>query len=164
MKDMVPGQSTILKLPNKGPYKITNIDERNVTLNDISTGKPVHTHIELIRPINVSEFRLVLSNKWDISSQHPKSNIKKSEESIFENPTHPIPKNDIKNSENAENTEIDDEINLEELFNPKNNNIQLQQQQQQLPTPTKQPQPQPPTPPPLLCSTEISDESIKKLT
>ena len=159
MKDMVPGQSTILKLPNRGPYKITNIDERNVTLNDISTGKPVHTHIELIRPINVSEFRLVLSNKWDISSQHPKSNIKKSEEAIFENPTHPIPKNEIINSENAENTEIDDEINLEELFNPKNNNIQLQQQQPQPPTPTKQPQPQPPTPPPLLCSTEISDEN-----
>ena len=63
--------------------------------------------------------------------------------------------------ENNENTEIEDEINLKELFNQKNNNIQPQQQQQQLPTPTKQPHTKPPTPPPLLYFTEISDESIK---
>ena len=121
----------------------------NITLNELSTGKPVHTHIELLRPISVLEFRLILSNRWDISSQHPKSNIKKSENSIFEKPAHPIPKNEIKNAEKEHPEEIEDEINLEELFNSQGKKVQPQQQQQQQQHLTQQPEPPPPTPPPL---------------
>ena len=119
MKDMAPGKSTILKLPNKGPYKIKTLSERNVTIIDVNTGKLIHTHIELIRPINLQEFRLILNNRWDISTHHPKSNNPKTEKSIFENPSNQFQKYQVLQIENTDETqELEDEIDLEELFYP----------------------------------------------
>ncbi len=32
MRDQAPGVSTILKIPNRGPYRIDKLEDRNVTL------------------------------------------------------------------------------------------------------------------------------------
>jgi hypothetical protein len=140
MKDMTPTGSTILKLPNRGPYKIKEICERNVTLIELSTGTETFTHIELIRPINLTEFRLILSKKWDISTQHPKYAKKNQEQSIFDNPTNQMTSEQALKTVNKID-EIEDEINLENLFYPPPD----------VPThPAIRTLPPPPTPPPPL--------------
>jgi dUTPase len=145
MKDMAPGKSTILKLPNRGPYKIKTLSERNVTIIDVNTGKLIHTHIELIRPINLQEFRLILSNRWDISTHHPKSNNPKTEKSIFENPSNQFQKDQVLQIENTdESQELEDEIDLEELFYPSGKPIPPPPPALTKNTP---PPPQPPPPP-----------------
>ena len=55
------GVSSVLKLPTKGPYKIAEIAQRNVTLIELETGKQIMTHIELLRPLDTTEFRLLLN-------------------------------------------------------------------------------------------------------
>ena len=58
MRDMIPSTSNILKIPQRGPFQILEIKERNVVLLDPETGQTVNTHLELIRPLNLKEFRL----------------------------------------------------------------------------------------------------------
>jgi hypothetical protein len=63
MRDMIPSASNIQKIPQKGPFQISDIDEKTVTLIEPETGETVHTRIELIRPIDLKEFRLLLNKK-----------------------------------------------------------------------------------------------------
>ena len=63
MRDMIPSASNIQKIPQKGPFQISDIDVKTVTLIEPETGETVHTRIELIRPIDLKEFRLLLNKK-----------------------------------------------------------------------------------------------------
>ena len=58
---MVQGVSSVLKIPMKGPYRIIEVESRNVTLHDIESGKIYHSHVELIRPLDLKEFKLLLN-------------------------------------------------------------------------------------------------------
>jgi hypothetical protein len=46
MRDMIPSTSNILKIPQRGPFQILEIKERNVVLLDPETGQTVNTHLE----------------------------------------------------------------------------------------------------------------------
>lgn len=129
LKDMAPSTSTILKIPQKGPYRIQKLEERNVTLVELDTGNLTHTHVELIRPLNLKEFRLLLNSKWDLNSQHPKNVKPHSQPSIFDTANNPIDKNEILQLENISPPEIQDEIELDTLFYPPPKTIFHPQQQ-----------------------------------
>ena len=129
MRDMIPSGSNILKIPQRGPFQITNIDERNVTLVEPETGQTVHTHIELIRPIDLKEFKLLLNKKWDLNIHHQKSIDRRTQPGIFDEPSNPIPLVDItdeiplKEIKSEPKDELLDEIDLEQLFYPPPANI-----------------------------------------
>ncbi len=91
LRDQAPGVSTILKTPNKGPYRIDKLEDRNVTLTDLGTGKTVHSHIQNIRPLEMSEFRLLLSKGWDLNAHQLKAGLPISRPGIFDFPEHPVP-------------------------------------------------------------------------
>jgi hypothetical protein len=112
-----PGVTSILKLPTVGPFRISSVDARNVTLIDIATGKQHTSHVELIRPINLTEFKLILSNKWDLNAQFTKSAQPPRTRSQFDTAPAPMDKKTISEQENAV-PEIEDEIGLERLFYP----------------------------------------------
>jgi hypothetical protein len=116
MRDLIPSVSNILKIPQRGPFQITEINERNVTLLEPETGQTIHTHIELIRPLDLKEFRLLLNKKWDLNVHHQKAIDKRLRPGIFDEPSHPIPLAEIAEPEAPE--EIADEIDLEALFYP----------------------------------------------
>jgi hypothetical protein len=116
MRDMIPSTSNILKIPQRGPFQILEIKERNVVLLDPETGQTVNTHLELIRPLDLKEFRLFLNKKWDLNTHHQKAIDKRLQPGIFDEPRHPIPLEQAIEAENPE--EIEDEIDLEELFYP----------------------------------------------
>lgn len=66
MRDQTPagqGVSSVLKVPMRGPYRILKIEARNVTLQEIETNKIQHSHVELLRPLSIKEFKLLLSKK-----------------------------------------------------------------------------------------------------
>jgi hypothetical protein len=116
MRDMIPSVSNILKIPQRGPFQITEINERNVTLLEPETGQTVHTHIELIRPLDLKEFKLLLNKKWDLNVHHQKAIDKKVQPGIFDEPSNPVPLAEALEQEPPE--EIADEIDLEALFYP----------------------------------------------
>jgi len=116
MRDMIPSTSNILKIPQRGPFQILEIKERNVVLLDPETGQTVNTHLELIRPLNLKEFKLFLNKKWDLNTHHQKAIDKRLQPGIFDEPRHPIPLEQAIEAEKPE--EIEDEIDLEELFYP----------------------------------------------
>ncbi len=64
MRDQAPTVSSILKTPNKGPFRIERLEDRNVLLVELGTGKAVHSHVQYIRPLEMSELRLLLSKNW----------------------------------------------------------------------------------------------------
>jgi len=67
LKNLEPSkESTILKLPYKGPLRVKTISPRNVTLIDLETGREVTSHYEFIKPLSIKEFRLLLSKGWDL--------------------------------------------------------------------------------------------------
>jgi hypothetical protein len=144
MRDMIPSGSNILKIPQRGPFQITNIDERNVTLVEPETGQTVHTHIELIRPIDLKEFKLLLNKKWDLNVHHQKSIDRRTQPGIFDEPSNPIPLVDItdeiplKEIKSEPKDELLDEIDLEQLFYPPPANITKSDQ----PTGSVNPQPE----------------------
>jgi hypothetical protein len=109
-----PGVSSVLKTPNTGPYRIDCIQEKNVSLTELQTGKQVHSHIELIRPVSLKEFKLILANQWDLHSQYTKSAQPMPTRSSFL-AAHPLDKNAVIQAENTPE-EIDDEINLPAFF------------------------------------------------
>jgi hypothetical protein len=113
---MIPSVSNILKIPQRGPFQITEINERNVTLLEPETGQTVHTHIELIRPLDLKEFKLLLNKKWDLNVHHQKAIDKKVQPGIFDEPSNPVPLAEALEQEPPE--EIADEIDLEALFYP----------------------------------------------
>jgi hypothetical protein len=116
MRDMIPSTSNILKIPQRGPFQIIEIKERNVVLLDPETGQTVNTHLELIRPLNLKEFRLFLNKKWDLNTHHQKAIDKRLQPGIFDEPLHPIPLDQAMEAEKPE--DVIDEIDLEELFYP----------------------------------------------
>jgi hypothetical protein len=75
MRDHAQGVSTILKIPNRGLFRIDKLEDRNVTLTDIGTGKTVHSHIQNIRPLEISEFQLLLSKGWDLNAHQLKAGL-----------------------------------------------------------------------------------------
>jgi hypothetical protein len=116
MRDMIPSTSNILKIPQRGPSQILEKKERNVVLLDPETGQTVNTHLELTRPLDLKEFKLFLNKKWDLNAHHQKEIDKRLQPGIFDEPQHPIPLEQAIEAEKPE--EIEDEIDLEELFYP----------------------------------------------
>jgi hypothetical protein len=120
MKDQAPSTSNILKIPNKGPYRIDELAERNVKLTDLSTGKPVHSHVQNIRPLGLDEFKLMLNNKWDLNTQHQKANLPASAPSVFDQPDSPYSTQEIVKIEADQNLvkkEEPENLSLQQLFN-----------------------------------------------
>ena len=115
MRDQAPSISTILKIPNKGPYRIEKLEDRNVTLTEIGTGKTVHSHIQNIRPLEISEFRLILSKGWDLNVHLQKANLPKSKPGIFDFPEQPEPAERIIEIE-RQHDRLPEEGDLENLF------------------------------------------------
>jgi hypothetical protein len=114
MRDMIPSTSNILKIPQRGPFQILEIKERNVVLLDPETGQTVNSHLELIRPLDLKEFKFFLNKKWDLNTHHQKAIDKRLQPGIFDEPRDPIPLEQAIEAEKPE--EIEDEIDLEELF------------------------------------------------
>jgi hypothetical protein len=110
--------SSVLKTPNTGPYRIDCIQEKNVSLTELQTGKQVHSHIELIRPVSLKEFKLILANQWDLHSQFTKSAQPMPTRSSFL-AAHPLDKNAVIQVENTPE-EIEDEIDLPEFLSNRN--------------------------------------------
>jgi hypothetical protein len=115
MRDQAPGVSTILKIPNKGPYRIDKLADRNVTLTEIGTGKTVHSHIQNIRPLEISEFRLLLSKGWDLNAHQLKTGLPISKPGIFDFAEHPVPTETVIETERRQDR-LPEEGDLENLF------------------------------------------------
>ncbi len=60
MRDMISSTSNISKIPQRGPFQILEIKERNVVLLDPETGQTVNTHLELIRPLKSERIQVIL--------------------------------------------------------------------------------------------------------
>jgi hypothetical protein len=125
-----PGVSSVLKTPNTGPYRIDCIQEKNVSLTELQTGKQVHSHIELIRPVSLKEFKLILANQWYLHSQYTKSAQAMPTRSSFL-AAHPLDKNAVIRAENTPE-EIEDEIDLPAFF------VELEQGKQRILDPEPQ--------------------------
>jgi len=113
----VQGVSSVLKIPMKGPFRILNIEDRNVTLEDIESNKVYHSHVELIRPLELKEFKLLLSKKWDLNTHLSKTARPQGTRSTFDTSLTSIPKEEVLGVEN-ENSELKDELELEHLLYP----------------------------------------------
>ena len=61
VKSQVPETGTsLIKVPYKGPYRITKIEPRNIGLVELESGKEHTTHVEILKPLSLTEFRVVL--------------------------------------------------------------------------------------------------------
>ena len=96
----------------KGPYRITEVESRNVTLQDIESGKIYHSHVELIRPL---QFKLLLSKKWDQNSHLSKTASGVETRSSFDIPIAEKTKTQVL-QQDKEEEEKDDPLELENLF------------------------------------------------
>lgn len=112
------GTTSILKLPTKGPYRITSIDARNVTLEDLETGKIYTSHVELLRPLDIKDFKLLLSKKWDLNTQVDKAAKVPVTRSILDTTLQPVPLQLAQQQELEKVPEVEDEVDLENLFYP----------------------------------------------
>jgi hypothetical protein len=72
------------------------------------TGQTVNTRIELIRPLDLKEFRPFLNKKWDLNIHHQKAIDKRQQPGIFDEARHPIPLAQATELEPPD--EIEDEI------------------------------------------------------
>jgi hypothetical protein len=95
MRDQAPSISSILKIPNKCPYRIDKLEDRNATLTEISTGKTVHAHVQNIRPLEFSEFCLFLTKGWDLNTHQLKAGLPVSSFGIFYAPQNPVPEETV---------------------------------------------------------------------
>jgi hypothetical protein len=108
---MSPGVSSILRLPTRGPFRISKLEERNVTLIDLETGKEYSSHVELIRPLSLSEFKLILSKDWDLNVQNSKAPKTVATRSSFSTPSNQMLREDVeKIEEEIKNDEETPEI------------------------------------------------------
>ncbi len=119
MRNQAPGVSTILKIPNRGPYRIDKLEDRNVTLTDIGTGKTVHSHIQNIRPLEISEFRHLLSKGWDLNAHQLKAGLPISRPGIFYFPEHPVDTETVVEIERQQDR-LPEEGDLSNLFQAPN--------------------------------------------
>ena len=115
MRDQAPAISSILKVPNKGPYRIEKLEERNVTLTDLATGKTVHSHVQFVRPMDLAEYRLLLSKGWDLNAQLQKAGQTVTHPGIFDAPSHPITSERVGEIEKGLDSALE-EGDLETLF------------------------------------------------
>jgi hypothetical protein len=69
MRDMIPSTSNILKIPQRGPFQILEIKERNVVLLDPETGQTVNTHT-----VKSKRIQVILEQKMGLKYPSPKSN------------------------------------------------------------------------------------------
>jgi len=104
------GVSSVLKPPTRGPFRIQKIDQRNVTLIDIETGKLYNSHVELLRPLSVREFKLLLSKEWDLNTHFQKAAYNIQTRSTFDSPFAPEKLENVLQQEN-------EDLGLEDLFN-----------------------------------------------
>ena len=112
MKDQAPSTSTVLKIPNKGPYRIEKVEDRNVTLTDVENGKTVQSHVQNIRPMGLDEFKLLLNNDWDLNLHHQKAPQPSSEKGLFDEPDNPLPLDEVVRSETEQDSlPADDSLN-----------------------------------------------------
>ena len=115
MRDQAPAISSILKYPNKGPYRIEKLDGRNVVLQDLQTGKTVHSHVQFIRPLDMAEYRLLLSKNWDLNSHNLKAGQPVNHSGIFDAPSHPVPTKTVEETEKRMDSVLESG-DLENLF------------------------------------------------
>jgi len=114
MRDQTPQVGSVLRAANKGPYRIEKLEDRNVLLTDLATGKTVHSHVQLIRPLEVHETRLLLSKGWDLNLNAQRANMPSSHAGIFDAPMLPFPVKDIIEKEKLH--EFPEEGELENIF------------------------------------------------
>jgi hypothetical protein len=132
-------------MPQKGPYRIDKIEARNVTLTEIETGKTIHSHVELIRPLFLSEYRLLLKHNWDLNAHIEKHTEHNTHPPIFDFPSTPFSLEQVNKIEHTPPAEIEDEIDLETLFYPPPNHTTTLPQNTHTNTHTPPP-PKPPDP------------------
>jgi len=95
-----PGVSSILKAPTKGPFRIEKIEERNATLVDIEDGKTFHSHVELLRPLSLKQYKALLTKNWDFNTHFQKAAKRTvTTRSAFERTTDPLPREEILQTE-----------------------------------------------------------------
>jgi hypothetical protein len=99
MRDQAPKVASILKAPNKGPFRIDKFEERNVLLTDLTTGKTVQTQVQLIRPLKRSEHRLLLSKGWDLNVKAQLASMPTSHAGILNASLMPYPVDSITENE-----------------------------------------------------------------
>jgi hypothetical protein len=87
-------------------------------------------HIELIRPVSLKEFKLILANQWDLHSQYTKSAQPMPTRSSFL-AAHPLDKNAVIRAKNTPE-EIEDQVDLPAFF------IEPKQGKQRIPDPEPQ--------------------------
>ena len=114
MRDQAPHVGSVLKAPNKGPFRIDKLEERNVLLTDLATGKTVQSHIQFIRPLELSEYRLLLSKNWDLNVNAQRANMPTSHAGIFDAPMMPYPIDSIIEQEKLH--DFPEEGELENIF------------------------------------------------
>jgi hypothetical protein len=138
MRDQAPSVSSILKIPNKGPYRIDKLEDRNATLTEIGTGKTVHAHVQNIRPLEFSEFRLLLTKGWDLNAHQLKAGLPVSKPGIFDAPQNPVPEETVVEIERQRDQPLEqpEEGDLQQLF-------QLPAQAEQVPLLPEVPQQEP---------------------
>jgi hypothetical protein len=100
LRDQAPSVSSILKTPNKGPFRIDKLEERDVVLTDLSSGKTVHSHVQFVRPLELSEYRLLLSKNWDLNANSQRAGMPALKPGIFDAPLMPFPVEIIREKEN----------------------------------------------------------------
>jgi hypothetical protein len=138
MRDQAPSVSSILKIPNKGPYRIDKLEDRNAKLTEIGTGKTVHAHVQNIRPLEFSEFRLLLTKGWDLNAHQLKAGLPVSKPGIFDAPQNPVPEETVVEIERQRDQPLEqpEEGDLQQLF-------QLPAQAEQVPLLPEVPQREP---------------------
>jgi hypothetical protein len=69
IKNLEPSAgSTILKLPYKGPFRVKRMENRNVVLVDLDSGRQTISQVEFLKPLSIKQLRLLISNGIPLSS------------------------------------------------------------------------------------------------
>ena len=116
MKDQAPATSTILKIPNKGPYRIEKLEDRNVVLNELATGKEINSHVQNIRPLGLDEFKLILNKDWDLNTTQQKAARASSKPGIFDEPDTRLPISQVVKTEAEQEAQVDESQPIRDLF------------------------------------------------
>jgi hypothetical protein len=111
VKSEIPEQSSLFKIPYKGPYRIKNLGPRNVDLVDLESGREHTSYIEFLKPLSVKEFKLVLSKNWDLHLNHRKRIRNLQTESILDKADDPYTLGEILDIEKTRPSEVYSEEN-----------------------------------------------------
>ena len=86
-----------------------------MTLQEIETNKIQQSQVELLRPLSIKEFKLLLSKKWDLDSHLSKTAHSMATRSSFDSSLAPRPKEEILQAETEKPAE-EENLDLEQLF------------------------------------------------